>query len=152
MLLVTQGPTAQAWIATGAYGAALLTGNTGNVAMKGNPALRVQVAGSGVGATGVRLDNLNLSQAGGSAPDADAREWYRIEAYPEARAIQANSSVFRYDRISSLRGQPPRPVVNASTGSGPAKMVVLTGDAENYFGNDVVDVRVDTLERFSFLR
>jgi hypothetical protein len=155
LVLETFNGEGRVWLGTaGAAGSPLLNPSHANLAMAGNPALGAKAGGlpTTFWPYGPLLKDFQYSQFG-SAPDTDAREWFRFESDPQERAIQSNSTVFRYDRQANMRGVAPRiPPVGSPAATGPAQLVILTGEVDNFVGNDPFDVQLTVRERFTFLR
>ncbi|MGH9380668.1 MAG: hypothetical protein ACRD2Z_08665, partial [Thermoanaerobaculia bacterium] len=101
----------------------------------------------------ITADDFTYDSPGAGASDIGAREWFRFQSWPERRAIQGNASVFIADRAAEFRGDHPcLPPVGSPGASGPARVVVMAGDPDDFLGNDLLDVRVDAVEQFAYLR
>lgn len=151
MILRTFGPTAAVWIGTNPdlSAAPQLAHSGAEVAIDGAPALQAKQGG----AAGWPIIFEAKWSFVGSSIDSESREWFRFESHPELRAYQGNASVFRDDLAAEFRGLHPRlPAVGSPGASGPGRAVVLSGELENFVGNDVLDVRLNAVERFRFLR
>jgi hypothetical protein len=152
LVVRVSGPRTDVWVATGALPASpVLSASHVDFQTQGWPQLGAQ-AGGNVGSGLVVLDDFKVSRVA-TAPDAAAREWFRFESHPGARVIQSNASVFSYDRTGDFTGQPPQvPAVGSPGATGPGRFVVMSGEIDNFVGNDLLDVRLDVLERFSFFQ
>jgi hypothetical protein len=145
------GPTAQAWVGTTISGAAPLVNNSPLAQRPGWVAARINNAG--VASVFPFMDNLNVQSLGAGASDIGSRQWFRFESYPEERAIQSSASAFVQNQTANFRGVPPRiPVTGSPGASGPVRVLAFEGEVDNFQGADVIDVRLDALERFQFLR
>lgn len=147
------GSTIDVYLATAiGQGQARVTGFAHQGAlMPGNPGLYMKTP-SYAAAGALYVDNFQARQFGGSAVDINAREWFRFESWPEVRGFQGNASVFVADR-SDFRGVPLRlPPTGSPVASGPVQVVAFAGEVDNFVGNDVIDVRLDAMDRFSYLR
>ena len=70
-------------------------------------------------------------------------------------SLRVGASVFLIDRTANFRGVPPRvPAIGSAAllPSGPAQAIVFAGDPSNFVGNDLLDVRLDCVERWRYLR
>lgn len=156
MTLRTIGGRADVWFATSGLAASpVISASHADLAMSGAPAIRAQTGGrasSSNGDAAPYFENFSVLSAGGSAPDGDPREWFRFESHPEERAIQSNASVFRFDRLSDFKGNTPRIMPVPTTATGPARVLVFEGEVDDFLGNDLIDVRLESLSRFQFLR
>lgn len=165
----TLGNTANAWLGTQIVGPPVLTASHAIVGITGNPAFGgkqgtantwseegVETPGGGAN-TGVMLGGAAqplaafISQE--APPDILPREWFRVEAHPQGRAYQGNASVFVTDCLANYRGQFPNiPNVGSPMATGPARVTVLSGEVDNFIGNDGFDTVLAVLERFRYLR
>lgn len=156
------GNQADVYLGTGPLSNSLLSVSHSNFSVAGNPLVRARGGNSSAGGAGGNsdgaptIDNIVVSNLNGnnaSAPDTDARRHFRFQSFPEARAVRANASVFSADQIADFRGNPPRlPAIGSPGASGPLTVFVLAGDTETFVGNDLLDVTIDAVERFQFLR
>lgn len=132
--------------------APIITASHADVTIPGLPALKMS-NGSNVASGLLVADYFRVSLLGAGASDMGPRESFRFEAHPEGRVVQANASVFLADRQAAFRGVAPRvPAVGSPGPSGPAQMVVLSGDPTDFLGNDLMDVSLRVVDRFTFLR
>lgn len=152
MALQVQGPTAQAFLATGVLGAANITTNSvvaqipGWVAVKNNNA--------GIASVYPYMDSLNVQSLAGAASDIGPRQWFRFESYPDEQVHQGPLTGFIQNQIVNFRGVPGvhLPVTGSPGASGPVRVLVFEGEVDNFQCADCIDVRIDALERFQFLR
>lgn len=149
----TAGASAQLFLATaGRSGAAILSGSNALNTLGGNPGMYMRTPSYALDGA-LYLDNFQVVGGGGSAPDITAREWFRFESYPEVRAYQGNASVFAADRAGNFRGVPPRlPPTGSPVASGPMQVVAFQGEVDNFVGNDGLDIRLDAVDRWAFLK
>ncbi len=150
---VFTGGKADVYLATGALPATpILVASRAELAVPGWPQLAMQ-AGSNIASAVLMADDLRVYSLAAGASDIGPREWFRFEAHPEARAIQGNASVFLANRAGDLRGNHPQvPAIGSPGPSGPAQMIVFSGDPDDFLGNDLMDVRLDAVEKFTYLR
>jgi hypothetical protein len=146
-----QGGAIAAYLGTSA-GAAVLSASNGAAAQPGWPAL-----GMGNGSPGassfIYADDFLYRTLAGGASDIGPREWFRFETAPERRVYQGNASFYFANRAADFRGEHPLAPITGSPGpSGPAQMVVFSGDPDNFVGNDLMDVSLSVRDRFRFLR
>jgi hypothetical protein len=146
------GNLVDVWLATGPVPASpILSATHANLTMPGAPHVRL-LAGQNVASGLIAFDDVRVYSVA-SAPDTDPREYFRFDSFPEPRAIQANASIFKADRAADFRGVLPRiPAVGSPGASGPARIVVFSGEPENFSGVDVMDVSVSVVERWEYLR
>jgi hypothetical protein len=151
LLGIVQGPTARLWVATqgGLGGAANITAGHANIGqIAGHPAYAIHLTFD----NSPELDDVSYSALVGSAPDAQPREWFKFESFPQGRAIRG-ATTFEQDMVGALRGNFPRlPAVGSPAPSGAAYVTVLAGSVDDFLGNDITDVELYATERFDFLR
>ena len=151
LILSANGGELAGYIGTAPVAPAI-TASHADVSAPGWPALRLQ-QGSNPASGMLVIDALTVYNLGAGASDMSPREWFRFEATPERRAFQGNASVFLSSREAVFRGVHPRvPAVGSPGASGPAQIVVLSGDPVDFLGNDRMDVSIQVKERFRFLR
>jgi hypothetical protein len=148
------GARADIWFATGPLPASpILSASNAVIGQLGNPALRVFNGGSQIGAPFSVNAPFAVANSAATAVDIGAREWFRFESYPEKRVFQGNASVFRADRTRDHRGDLPRlPAVGSPMPTGPAQVVFLAGEIDNFVGNDGCDFVAAVREQFTYLR
>jgi hypothetical protein len=148
--LLVEGATAQVWLATGTFPqTALLVAGHANVQMAGNPGLRMQQGG---GINGPRIADFSVAVTGASQGANDPRQWFKFESYPQGRVIRG-ATTFEQDMVGYLRGNFPRvPAVGSPAPSGPARVVVMAGQVDDFLGNDTTDVELYVTEKFDFVR
>ena len=152
LALRVEGATAQAYLGT-TVGAPALVANAAALGFGGGGGLRMTQASAALQDTSaIKLDDVTWRGIG-SSPDIGAREWFRFESFPEPRAIQGNASIFVADRAADFRGVHPKlPAVGSPGASGPARFVVLSGEVDDFVGNDVMDVSIVARESFKYFR
>lgn len=141
------------WLATGAFAPSpILSASAVDGAQAGWPALGLVQGGNvSVGVIGVR--NVLVVSAASPPIDIAARESFRFESYPEKRVIQGNASVFKAERIRDHRGDLPQlPPTGSPAATGPAQIVALAGEIDNFIGNDGFDFIAAAREQFTYLR
>lgn len=150
------GGQATAYVSTSITGGAPITAvSASNAAITQNGCLGVgvQAGPQHIGTAYIALDNLFAFQMGPGASDIGPREFFRFESHPENRVVQGNASVYKADQTANFRGAPPKvPAVGSPGASGAGRCVVLTGEVDNFVGNDVADVVLGVVERFRYLR
>jgi hypothetical protein len=153
LVLRTTGGSADAWVATGALAALpALSASAAAVTVAGWPAVELN-AGSNIASSVILIDDFAAQSVGAGASDIAGRAWFRFESHPERRTIRSNASVFDADQEAEFRGAHPQvPPVGSPGASSNARVVVFSGDPDDFLGNDLLDVRVDVTERFRFLR
>lgn len=87
----------------------------------------------------------------------EASQFISIRSTPRTRAVlhktDGSPSSMSRELMAHLRGAGPRiPPVGSPGPSGPARMVVMTGQVDNYKANLSTDVIVEVRERWRFLR
>lgn len=153
LVLKTQGSLANVWVATGPLAASpVLSANNSMISQLGNSAFRLQAGGAtSKGPETLIFDQFTVGPVVGGS-DIGPRNFFRFESHPEGRAFQGNASVFEADRLANYRGQFPKlPPIGSPAASGPARMVVLTGEIDNLQGLDGPDISLTVLDRFRYL-
>ena len=151
LILNADGGQLAAYIGTAPANPAL-TASHADITAAGWPALRMS-NGSNVASGLLVIDYLLVWNLAAGASDMGPREYFRFEAHPDKRAFQGNASVFLADREAVFRGIHPRiPAVGSPGASGPAQLVVMSGDPTDFLGNDRLDVALSVTEQFRFLR
>jgi len=147
----TNGPEADVWVATqgGLSNSPIISASHANLSVPGNPILAARQGGG----TSALIDNVIVNLPAASLVDSGPREWFRFESHPEQRTALSNASVFKSDTTPQFRGAHPRlPVAGPSGASGPARVIVMQGEIDNFVGNDPIDIRLDAIDRFNYQR
>ncbi len=160
MWLDAAGPTLAAYISTGFMDAAqkpaapAVAAATDAFAFPGWPGLAMRSWASQVPSQLLWVNHFRAYDiAVATAPDAGPRQYFRFESYPESRVYQGNATAYVADRTADFRGEPPRiPACGSPGASGPARLVVLQGDPDNFVGTDLLDVSLTAVERFRYMR
>jgi hypothetical protein len=151
MILTANGQGLAGYLGT-APAQPILTATHADVSALGWGALHMRL-GSNITQGLPVVDYMLIFSLGAGASDMGAREYFRFEAYPEKRAYQGNASIFLADRSAAFRGIHPKlPPVGSPGPSGPAQVVVLQGELNNFLGNDGQNTQLFATERFRFLR
>lgn len=151
LILNADGGELSAYIGTAPVNP-VLTASHADVTAAGCPALKLSNC-SNIASGLLVIDSLAVYDLAVGASDMGPREWFRFESHPERRAFQGNASVFLSDHEAAFRGVHPRlPAVGSPGASGPAQLVVFSGDPTDFLGNDLLDVNVSVTEQFRFLR
>jgi hypothetical protein len=152
MSLRVNGPRIDLWLGTAITGSPLLTASHALGPIEGWPALRMRAGGNT--ATGAHIfDSLIVYDLGEAIPDIAARSHFRFESHPAERAYRGNASLFEADHAADFVGEPPKlPWAGTPAASGPARVIVFEGEPDNFLGNDLIDVRLDVVEQFTFAR
>jgi hypothetical protein len=151
-ILISDGAYSVSWDAPG-IPTVLLSASHANFSVPGAFGYQANVASHSTSGAPWAMTQVRAFALTGSVGDIGGSLDFSFQSYPRRRTFRGTPSYFDYDHAAEFRGNQPRiPAVGSPMATGPARVVVLSGEVSNFKGQDPIGVRLSVRERFSYLR